>query len=273
MPPLDPVLDGVDLFCERASLADAAFEPDETDRALVEAVCRHLDGIPLAIELAAARLRSMTIEDLAERLDERFVLLRGPRRGGVERHQTLRATIDWSYRLLDGDEALLFDRLSVFAGAFDLAAAEAVCASEPLDRGEIFELLTELTDRSMLTAERGGAHVRWRMLETIRQYGTEHLAERGETARIHDRHLRHFAAVAEAAHRAFSGRDAAAGVVAFEDAWDNLRVAFNRAVEASDVETARAILEASVWYCWFGLQAEHGDWVPGPGSWHPTIPS
>ena len=262
VPSLHPALEAVDLFYERAALADAAFSPADGDRGVIEGICAHLDGIPLAIELAAARVRSMTLPDLAERLDDRFRLLRGHRTGGgLERHQTLRAMVDWSYRLLSDDEALLFERLSVFAGSFDLAAAEAVCADERLDRADLFELLAALTDRSMLSADRTGPHVRWRLLETLRQYGEEKLDQRGETAPLRDRHLAHFVTAAAAAHRAYTGRKAAEGVAAFESAWDNLRAALGWALATGDTASAVAIVHGSIWYCYFGLQAEHGDWV------------
>ena len=133
VPSLDAAVEGVELFCDRAAAADAAFSPTEADRAVIAAICGRLDGIPLAIELAAARVRSMTPSELAGRLDDRFRLLRGGRRGGLERHQTLRATVQWSHQLLTGQERALFDRLAVFAGGFDLDSAEAVCADDTID--------------------------------------------------------------------------------------------------------------------------------------------
>ncbi len=229
---------------------------------MVAAICARLDGIPLAIELAAAQVRSMTVSDLADRLDHRFRLLRGPRRGGgLERHQTLRATIDWSYRLLDDDEALLFDRLSVFAGSFDFTAVGAVCGDDQFDRDDLFDVLTALCDRSMLSVERTGPHVRWRLLETLRQYGEERLDHRGETDLRRARHLAHFVTAAQDAHRAYAGTDSAAGAAAFEAAWDNLRAALGYAIASGDAARAAAIVEASIWYSFFGLNAEHADWV------------
>ena len=262
VPSLDPVLEGVELFCERAALADAAFAPGDRDQQVMAAICARLDGIPLAIELAAAQVRSMTLSDVADRLADRFRLLRGPRRGGgLERHQTLRATIDWSYRLLDDHEALLFDRLSVFAGLFDVAAVNAVCGDDQLDRDDLFDVLAALSDHSMLSVDRAGPHVRWRLLETLRQYGEERLDHRGETDLRRDRHLSHFVTAAQSAHRAYAGTDAAAGAAAFEAAWDNLRAALGYAIASGESARAAAIVEASVWYSYFGLKAEHTDWV------------
>ena len=173
----------------------------EADLAVVAEICERLDGIPLAIELAAARVRSMTPADLAGRLDDRFRLLRGGRRSGLERHQTLRATVQWSYQLLTDEERLLFDRLAVFAGGFDVAGAEAVCADDRVDPLDVGDLLAALVDKSMVVADRHGTHARYRLLETLRQYGEERLAEGGELDALRDRHLDHYVAVAREASR------------------------------------------------------------------------
>ena len=179
VPSLDAAVEGVELFCDRAAAADAAFSPTEADRAVIAGICGRLDGIPLAIELAAARVRSMTPSELAGRLDDRFRLLRGGRRGGLERHQTLRATVQWSHQLLTGQERALFDRLAVFAGGFDLDSAEAVCADDTIDPLDVGDLLAALVDKSMVVADRHGPRTRYRLLETLRQYGEERLAADG----------------------------------------------------------------------------------------------
>ena len=196
VPSLDAAVEGVELFCDRAAAADAAFSPTEADRAVIAGICGRLDGIPLAIELAAARVRSMTPTELAGRLDDRFRLLRGGRRGGLERHQTLRATVQWSHQLLTGQERALFDRLAVFAGGFDLDSAEAVCADDTIDPLDVGDLLAALVDKSMVVADRHGPRTRYRLLETLRQYGEERLAEDGELAPLRDRHLDHYVATA-----------------------------------------------------------------------------
>ena len=153
VPSLEEVY-GIELFVLRAMAADSSFEPTDADREVIAEICRRLDGIPLAIELAAARIRSLTPTELLARLDDRFRLLRGGGRGGLERHRTLRTTVAWSYQLLSSDEQLLFDRLSVFAGTFDLAAAEAICAGDGLDDTDIVDLLGDLVDKSMVIAVR-----------------------------------------------------------------------------------------------------------------------
>ena len=179
---------GIELFVLRAMAADSSFEPTDVDSETIAEICRRLDGIPLAIELAAARIRSLTPTELLARLDDRFRLLRGAR-GGLERHQTLRATVAWSYQLLDTNARLLFDRLSVFAGSFDLAAAEAICAGDGLDDADIIDLLGDLVDKSMVLAIRSERGTRYRLLETLRQYAEERLDDCGATARLRDAHL------------------------------------------------------------------------------------
>ena len=166
------------LFCDRAEAANEAVRFDDADLAVVTELCARLDGIPLAIELAAARIRSLTARDLLARLDDRFRLLRGSGRGGLERHQTLRATVAWSYQLLADAERLLFDRLSVFSGGFDLRGVEAVCADDAIDVDDVFDLLDSLVDKSMITVDRSGDTARYRLLETLRQYGEERLGDR-----------------------------------------------------------------------------------------------
>src|SRR4029453_14626655 len=157
------------------------FAVDEHNAAAVAEVCGRLDGVPLAIELAAARTGMLTPGELAQRLDQRFRLLTGSERGAAERHQTLRAAIDWSYELLDEPERGGLDRLSVFAGGFSLDAAEAVTSGGVVDRGDVFELLAGLVARSLVQADAAGSETRYRLLETVRQYAQEHLDDSGET--------------------------------------------------------------------------------------------
>ena len=151
---LDSRSDASTLFCLRAAAADASFEPDDVDRSTIEAICSRLDGLPLAIELAAARVRSLTPGDILERLDDRFRLLKSSGTGSPGHHRTLRATVDWSYQLLSDEERRLFDRLSVFAGGFDLRAAEAICAETESERLDLVDVLASLVDKSMVTARR-----------------------------------------------------------------------------------------------------------------------
>ena len=188
--------DAVRLFVERARAADADFVLDAANAPAVGQVCRRLDGVPLAIELAAARVTSMSPAELASALDRRFDVLAGGRRRAVKRQQTLRATIDWSYDLLDESQQRLLARLAVFAGGCTREAAEAVCAGGPIDGRAVLGLLTDLVARSLVIADRGGLDTRYRLLETIREYGEERLVEHGETDALRERHARYYADLA-----------------------------------------------------------------------------
>jgi predicted ATPase/DNA-binding SARP family transcriptional activator/class 3 adenylate cyclase len=206
LPPADPVgpvdlagSDAVALFCERAGRA--GFGLSAANAVAVAQICRRLDGIPLALELAAARIRVLGAQQLAARLDDRFRLLTGGARTAVPRHQTLRAAMDWSYHLLPAPEQVALRRLSVFPDSFDLEAAEAVvgspAAGEPAGPGfEVLDLLARLVDKSLVTVQADSGDVRYRLLETVRQYAGEKLAEAGETAAAHRRHRDFFHGVA-----------------------------------------------------------------------------
>jgi non-specific serine/threonine protein kinase len=190
--------DAVRLFVERARAAAPGFALTADNAAAVAQVCHQLDGLPLAIELAAARVASLGVETLARRLDERFRLLTGGDRTALPRQQTLRAAVDWSYDLLTDQERLLFARLSVFAGGFTLEAAEAVGGDPGCD---VLDLLPRLVDKSLVLAEaRPAGATRYRLLETLRQYGRERLVAAGEAAAVHERHADHFRALATQAH-------------------------------------------------------------------------
>ncbi|MES4908413.1 MULTISPECIES: LuxR C-terminal-related transcriptional regulator [unclassified Streptomyces] len=177
--------DAVRLFVERAGAILPGFAVTEDNRDAVEGVCRQLDGIPLAIELAAVRLRALSVQQLLDRLDDRFRLLTTGSRAVLPRHRTLRALVDWSYDLCADKEQLMWARVSVFAGSLDLEAAEAVCGGDGIDREEILDLVAGLVDKSVLIREDHPEAVRYRMLDTLRRYGRERLAAAGEeTARL-----------------------------------------------------------------------------------------
>lgn len=184
--------EAVRLFVERARAVDPDFALSAVNTAAVVQVCRRLDGVPLAIELAAARVAAMNPAELLEGLQRRFDMLAGGRRRAVQRHQTLRAAIDWSYELLSEDERRLLARLAVFAGGCTRRAAEAVCGTKPLVSGQVFALLVALVDKSLVVAQRGGPETRYRLLETIREYGDERLAETGETETLRGEHAEYF---------------------------------------------------------------------------------
>ena len=193
------VSDAVALFVERATAArpDLALSADDADA--VAAICTELDGLPLAIELAAARVRIFSLPQIAGQLSDRFRLLTSGPRTAMPRLQTLRASVDWSYELLADEERTLLRRLAVFAGGFTLEAVEAVCASDGIEPANVLELLGSLVDQSLVIAEGSGAGVRYRLLETVRQYGLEHLAEAGEEDVVLARHRDHYRALAERA--------------------------------------------------------------------------
>ncbi len=201
--------DAVALFADRARAHGVSLALDEVTVPLVVSICRRLDGMPLAIELAAARVRSVSLSDLCDRLDDRFALLTGGSRTALPRQQTLRAAVDWSYSLLNPAEQVLLGRLSVFAGSFDLAAAEAVCGFGDIETFGAAGLLGSLVDKSLVAAEPAGGALRYRLLETIRLFAAECLAQAGgdEAAAVQAAHCAHFLAVAEAAAPRLVGPD------------------------------------------------------------------
>jgi predicted ATPase/class 3 adenylate cyclase len=193
--------DAVALFVDRARKQGVDLVADEQDGPLMVSICRRLDGMPLAIELAAARLSSVSIADLRDRLDQRFRLLTGGSRVALARQQTLLATVSWSYSLLDGAEQRLLRRLAVFPESFDLAAAEAACGFGDLDRLDVVELVGSLVNKSLVVTEPSADGLRYRLLETIRQFAVDRLVEAGdeETAAVSAAHCAHFVSVAETA--------------------------------------------------------------------------
>ena len=224
--------DAVRLFAERARLHDPGFRLDEQSAALVATLCRRLDGIPLALELAAARLSSMTLRQITERLDQRFRLLTGGSRNAMPHQQTLQATVDWSFGLLTSPERELLARLSVFAGGFDLQAAEAVCRSASAGAADTLDVLDQigsLVDKSLVIADRTPESVRYRLLETIRQYSAQELvrtAGDGETQRVRDLHAAYFLTLAQTARPALTGHEQAVWLKRLDPEWDNLRAVF-----------------------------------------------
>ena len=186
---LDPASEGVALFLDAAAAADSSFVSSDLEHDSVADICRRLDGLPLAIELAAARVRSTAPVELLARLNDRFKLLRGTARNRVDHHGTLWATVEWSYQLLTEPERAVFDQLSVFAGSFDLRAAEMVCTADSIDESDVVDLLSNLVDKSMVVAERHAFGTRYRLLETLREFGEDRLQHAGHTADAHERHL------------------------------------------------------------------------------------
>jgi predicted ATPase/class 3 adenylate cyclase len=203
--------DAVALFADRAKAQGAGLVVNEETIPLAVSICQRLDGLPLAIELAAARLRSLSLAGLADRLDQRFRLLTGGSRTAPGRQQTLLATVEWSYSLLNGAEQLLLRRLPVFAGSFDLDAAEAVCGFGDIEVFDVAGLLGSLVDKNLVVAEPTGPALRYRLLETIRQFAAERLAEPGDggPAAVEAAHCAHYLSVAENAAPHLTGPDRA----------------------------------------------------------------
>jgi predicted ATPase/class 3 adenylate cyclase len=252
--------DAVGLFCDRVAAVDDTVTLSDDDQRAVVSICDELDGLPLAIELAAARVRSLTPTELRERLGDHLRLLRASGRRGAERHRSLRAAVDWSYQLLTGEERCLFDRLSVFAGGFDLAAVEAICAGPPLDGADVFEVLASLVDKSMVIADRAAAGTRYRLVETLRQFAAERLVEGGDGDQLRQRHLRHYLAVAGEASRLWVSPRQLIGDAIFEREWDNLRAAHAWAVVTANMHAADVIV-ASTGHSRRRGRDEHGDWA------------
>ncbi len=228
--------EAVRLWVDRARAVQPGFEMTEQNAAAVALICRRLDGIPLAIELAAARLRALSVQQIAARLDDRFQLLTIGSRTALPRHQTLRALIDWSYDLLSQAEQTLLRRLSVFAGGWTLEAAEEVCAGADLPRSQVLDPLSHLVDRSLVVAEERGGATRYGFLETIRQYADEKLHESGEIGPLHHRHLAYFLGLVEEEEPRLCSAARLSARSRLEADWDNLRAALAWSQTAEDGE-------------------------------------
>jgi len=233
------------LFIDRARLQQPYFVVTAQSAPAIASICAHLDGIPLAIELAAARVRALSVEEVNQRLEERFRLLTDRSRTALPRHRTLRALIDWSYDLLsDGEQAMLL-RVAVFAGGWTLASAEHVCAGDGIDAVDIVERLTSLVDKSLVLTEERAGLTRYRMLETVRQYAAERLRVNGEEARWRTRHLAWSVALAEEFWQGVEGPEQDALFARIAGALDNLRAAVAWAIESDPVQGIR--LAFHVW--------------------------
>ena len=220
-------------------------------------VCRALDGMPLAIELAAARLRTMSLDQLANRLDDRFRLLTGGSRTALPRHRTLRAVVDWSWELLTDAERMVLRRLAVFSGGASLDAAEQVCGGDPAERGEVLELLTALAEKSLLVTE-GDSAPRYRMLDTIRQYARDRLAETGESDLARHAHLAYFTGLAETADPHLRRAEQLAWLATLEVEHDNIAVALRGALAAGEAHGAMRLAAGAGWYWWLGGHKAEG---------------
>jgi len=267
-----PSVPAVALFLERARAADPRFKLDAVTTPAVIEICRRLDGIPLAIELAAARTSAIDVTEIAQRLDERFRLLKGVRRGADPRHRTLHDAISWSYDLLDADEQRLFSSLAVFAGPFDLGAAESVCRGD-----DVLDLLTGLTQRSMLAVRRPAAGgTRYELLETLREYGRNRLDDQ-QSVELFAAHARQFASLARSVELDLQSGHEHDAVVRADASFADLRAAQGFALQIEDHDTAFALIGSIREYAMRTLRYEVFAWSDAAvalaeGTQHPLYP-
>jgi predicted ATPase/DNA-binding SARP family transcriptional activator/DNA-binding CsgD family transcriptional regulator len=255
--------EAVRLFVERTRLRLLDFEVTPENAGAVARVCRKLEGIPLAIELATARMGALAVEQVAQRLETSLDVLKGNIRGAAPRQQTLRATLDWSHDLLAEDERVFFGRLAVFAGGWTLDAASAACSGDGIEEDDVLDLLGGLVDKSLVVAEAStdGA-LRYRMLEPVRQYAREKLKESGEVEEVQSRHVIYFLALAEEAQPELAGPQQRVWVELLEGEHDNLREAISWVLQRGEAALALRF-GGALWRFWFqgGYLSEGVRWV------------
>ena len=250
--------DAVRLFVDRAVTTTPGFTVTSDNAPAVAQVCRRLDGIPLAIELAAARVKVLAVEQIAGRLDDRFRLLTGGSRIVLPRQQTLRAAIDWSYGLLSDHERAMLRRLSVFAGGWTLEAAEAVCAGGGIEPWDVLDLLTQLVDKSLAVAQTHGGEARYHLLETVREYGRERLRDSEAVEQVQCRHRDWYLALAEQIEPKLDGHEQETWLDRLERENDNLRASLDWSFEHRDAEAVMRLAK-SLYRFW----EIHGYWSEG----------
>ncbi len=241
--------EAIQLFVERARASHATFTLTPDNAPAVAQICQRLDGMALAIELAAARTRALAVEQIAAKLDDRFRLLTGGS-SSLPRHQTLRATMDWSYGLLGEKEQILLRRLSVFVGGWNLEAAEAICSGDSLASVDILDVLMQLVDKSLITVDAQRREARYRLLETVRQFGEERLEAAGERATLRRRHRDWFLNLAELADSRLRGPEENLWVARLEAEHDNLRAALDWCTEDDGANLGLRLARALEWF-WF----------------------
>jgi predicted ATPase/class 3 adenylate cyclase len=252
------------LFVERAAQYRPGFQVTTDNIGSIAQICRRLDGMPLAIELAAARVKVLTVEQIAARLDDRFRLLTGGFRTGLPHHQTLRATMDWSYDLLAEDEACFFRRVAVFVGGLTLEAAERVCAGGPIESAQVLDLLARLIDKSLVVAEDAqSGEQRYRLLETIRQYALDRLVESGEAEMLRMRHQEYYQRLAEQAELHLHGPEQKAWLDRLQIEHDNIRSALQWTTTDPAGAEAGLRLAGALWWFWEvrGFWSEGRRWL------------
>jgi predicted ATPase/DNA-binding SARP family transcriptional activator len=252
----------VELFVERAQAVRPGFTPDDDARRVIEDICRRVDGLPLAIELAAARLRVLTLATVAQRLEDRFRLLTGGARTALPRQQSLRAVVDWSYDLLFDDERRLFNRLAVFSGSCELTAAEAVCADDQVPAAEILDVVSRLVDKSLVTAADAAGETRFTQLQTLWQYGRERLDESGELDTMRAHHAEYYRQMAEDAHEGLRGATAPLWRDRLTPEVGNLRAALDWFIATGNADAALSLTSGMAWLWWINADfAEGARWL------------
>ncbi|MGX1806724.1 BTAD domain-containing putative transcriptional regulator [Nocardia sp. NPDC055321] len=246
------------LLRDRAAAVRQDLGSDAHTLATLARVCRALDGMPLAIELAAARLRTMSLDQLAAGIDDRFRLLTGGSRTALPRHRTLRAVVDWSWELLTDAERAVLRRLAVFSGGADLPAAERVCAGAGVESYEVLELLTALSEKSLVLAGSEGAQ-RYRMLGTIREYAAQRLADAGEAEATLGAHLAYFTELADTAEPHLRRAEQVRWLATLEAEHDNIAAAMRGAIRSGDADGAMRLAAAAGWYWWLGGHKVEGN--------------
>jgi predicted ATPase/DNA-binding XRE family transcriptional regulator len=239
------------LFVERASAASTSFSLTQTNASTIAQICLRLDGIPLALELAAARVKMMTVDEIAKRLDDRFRLLKGGARTTIPRQQTLRSMIDWSYNLLSEQEKILFRRLAVFVGGWTLEAAESVCGGEGsagLASNQILDLMSQLVNKSLALVETRRAESRYHFLETIRQYALEQLSEAEEASAMRAKHLAYFVELAEEAEPELYRSNQIFWMNKLDDELDNLRLTLEWSIAADAKLGLRLLISLALYW-------------------------
>jgi predicted ATPase/DNA-binding SARP family transcriptional activator len=241
--------DAVRLFVERAATLKPDFSLTNQNAMAIGQLCYGLDGIPLAIELAAARVQALKVEQIAARLDDRFQLLTGGSRTALPRHQTLLATLDWSYDLLSANEQTMLQRLSVFTGGWSVAAAESVCAAGEIEQDNVLDLLSQLASKSLVLAERkSGEQVRYHMLETIREYSREKLLDSKQEVWVRDRHLDYFVMFSEEAEPELFKPEQVTWLNKLEAEHENLRAAAAWSLDQKAATSALRLVGALSWF-------------------------
>jgi predicted ATPase/class 3 adenylate cyclase len=253
------------LFIDRALAVNKSFVLTDDDAFTITEICRHLDGLPLAIELAAARVKVLSVEGLAQRLDRRFSLLTGGSRSVLPHQRALASLIDWSYELLDEKEQRLFCKLAIFGGSFSLDAAEAVCSGDGIEDNEVLDVVASLVDKSLLVAETDGRTERYKLLESLRAYGWEKLKSREDPQQLAGRHANYYKRVALNADQAYGAKPDSVWLESVEPDVDNFRTALEWSLGAGKEAALGGIIAGCLERLWRegGLEAEGRTWISG----------